>query len=242
MAGLLTSNEAAILKSAVDYLRADSLGTGQMDERAALQLSKIWSVLGYRNQLDLLNHLRDEPILTLLQNLETLGTFLARIVDVITAISPEFVTSESLGTLRNDFTGFVGMKVTVGASPIVVTHLGRWIVPLNNDPHVLKITDADTCGAVIGSSVVVNTNGFPINAFRYSVLEVPVILAANTSFYIWSQEVSGGDSWYDLDTGLTHTTAAVVNGPAFNDGTCNLQSSDTDHSYGPVSFKYLPIP
>jgi len=62
----LTSEQLEILSSAVDYLRADSLGTGQLDERTVTKLSLLWEPLGYRSQLDLMNHLRDEPILTLL--------------------------------------------------------------------------------------------------------------------------------------------------------------------------------
>jgi len=68
MAGLLTDSQASILSFVVDYLKKDSLGTGQLDERASTKLSQLWDVFGYRSQLDFLNHLRDEPILTILSS------------------------------------------------------------------------------------------------------------------------------------------------------------------------------
>src|SRR5262249_55470334 len=39
--------------------------------------------------------------------------------------SSSFVTNKTLGTLRNNWDGWVGMQITVGASPLTVTALGR---------------------------------------------------------------------------------------------------------------------
>jgi hypothetical protein len=39
-----------------------------------------------------------------------------------------FVTGATLGSLRNDFDGWLGTKFTVGASPLSVTALGRYVI------------------------------------------------------------------------------------------------------------------
>ena len=36
-----------------------------------------------------------------------------------------FVTSVTLGALKNDFNGWLGMEITVGGTPVIVTSLGN---------------------------------------------------------------------------------------------------------------------
>lgn len=77
-----------------------------------------------------------------------------------------FVTSKTLGTLRNDFSGWVGMEVTVGGSPITVLSLGRIDVSGNTGSHTVKIYDANAQADVSGGSVSVGTSGAPIRRFH----------------------------------------------------------------------------
>ena len=58
--------------------------------------------------------------------------------------STAFVTSEVLGTLRNNYTGWVGMSITVNGSPLTITALGRMFAPGNSGTHTLKIVNAAT--------------------------------------------------------------------------------------------------
>jgi hypothetical protein len=51
-------------------------------------------------------------------------------------------------------------------------------------------------------------------------VRLPVTLAANTQYYLASQEVGGGDSWYSYNTAVPTTSAATVQTPVYsNDGT-----------------------
>src|ERR1041385_1682839 len=75
---------------------------------------------------------------------------------------------------------------------------------------------------------------------KYVTLASPVVLSSNTTYFIVSQETSGGDYWYDLDTVLSTGSPAAVQGPAwaFNSSTNFTVYSGSTQSYVPVSFKY----
>lgn len=146
------------------------------------------------------------------------------------------VTSKTLGTTRNNFTGWVGMKITVGSAPMSVNALGRAVAPNNSQSHTVKIVDASTGNDVAGGSALVNPSGGGVGTFAYASLASPVTLNANASYYIVSQETIGGDQWYDLDSTLQTTTAATVNGPVY--GTPYAASGPVGHSYVPVDLKY----
>ena len=70
-------------------------------------------------------------------------------------------------------------------------------------------------------------------------LSSQVTLNANTTYYIVSQETSGGDQWYDINTTIqTANVASETTGVWSPDGvTYNLYGSP-DESYGPLSFLY----
>ncbi len=69
-----------------------------------------------------------------------------------------FTTGLTLGTLRNNYTGFTGMKFTVGATALKVTTLGRIIVSGNSQTHTVKLVRADGTD-LPGGAVTVNTVG-----------------------------------------------------------------------------------
>ncbi len=85
-------------------------------------------------------------------------------------------------------------------------------------------------------ATTVNTAGQPVGQFAYATLAAPVTLAANTTYYLVSQEVNGGDQWYDacqlITSGATVTGAAS----AYN-GTYYISPSGS-YGYGPVNFIY----
>lgn len=106
------------------------------------------------------------------------------------------VISHSMTSLRNDVTGWLGMELTVGNAPLVVTELGRWVAPGNSGTHAVRLIDATT-GATLGTAAV-DTLGAPAGQFKYAAMASSVTLAANTSYYVLSQETAGGDAWYDF--------------------------------------------
>ncbi|HLG95334.1 MAG TPA: immunoglobulin domain-containing protein [Bryobacteraceae bacterium] len=153
--------------------------------------------------------------------------------------STPFVTGLTLGTLRNDYSGWVGMSVAVGNVSISVTALGRFIAPGNSGMHTVKIVNAGAGTDVPGGSVMINTAGQPSGAFAYVALSSPVTLNANTGYYILSQEIVGGDQWYDLNTSLQNHAGASITAPVY--GTAAPYSSVSNlsgHSYIPVDFQY----
>jgi len=133
-----------------------------------------------------------------------------------------FVTEQSLGEPSNNFTGWMGMKFTLGSSPITVKQLGRWVASGNSDTHKVKIVDSS--GSDVASADV-STSGEPVG-FKY--VQIPdVVLSANTDYFIVSSETSGGDMWYDNSTTLLTTFVAEVI-RAYN-------GKDTPDSYIPAT-------
>jgi hypothetical protein len=153
--------------------------------------------------------------------------------------STNYVTSFTPGTARNNFTGWVGMSITVGSSPVTVTALGRIVVSGNTGSHTMKIVNAANSEDVTGSSVSVPTSGGTAGTLAYANLASSVTLSANTTYYIMSQEASGGDSWYDVNTAVQTTSVAVENGGIYSyDGASYSGFGSANQSYGPVGFLY----
>src|SRR5205823_4406825 len=78
--------------------------------------------------------------------------------------------------------------------------------------------------------------------FAYAALAVPVTLAANATYVLMSQEISGGDQWYDY-----YNTYIILSGAASgvagmwaynNPPPVNGASWGEDQSYGPVNLRY----
>lgn len=152
-----------------------------------------------------------------------------------------FASSVTLSTsaLRNNFNGWLGMKMTTGAAPVVVRELGRWVVSGNSASHTLKIVNATTNIDVPGASAVVNTAGASVG-FAYAPLAMPVTLAANTAYYLVSSEVSGGDQWYEGNNTLTYAASvATVNQSVYSsNGTTYTLSYSANNTYIPLNFRY----
>jgi hypothetical protein len=149
------------------------------------------------------------------------------------------VTSFTPTNLRRDFSGWVGSRLTVGSADLQVSSLGRWVVAGNTGTHAVKVVDAGT-GADLASAVV-NTSGAAAGSFRYASLSSPITLQANTSYYLVTQETSGGDAWYDYDTRLVTTAAAADAGVVYSfatSATSWVPGGSPGNGYGPVSFLY----
>jgi hypothetical protein len=150
-----------------------------------------------------------------------------------------FVTGKTLGTLRNNLSNFAGMKITVGAEAISVMQLGRVFVAGNSGTHTIKIVKASDGSDVAGGSVSLAMAGGTAGQFKYARLSTPILLLANTAYYIVSQETSGGDQWYDSNTTLTATNAATINSGIYRNVSTWTAGGTTNHSFVPVDFKYV---
>src|SRR5437762_3354274 len=154
----------------------------------------------------------------------------------IVSASTTFVTSTQPGTIRNDACGLFGMGITVGPNPITVNSLGRLVAPGNSQVHSLQIVDP-VSGTTIASTTV-NTQGGGAGAFVYGNLASPITLSANATYYILSQEVSGGDQWYDSDTTVTTTSDASLIGAVSGISVPYALIPNPNQEYVPLDFTY----
>ena len=155
-------------------------------------------------------------------------------------VASSFVGTPAVGTLtRNNFGGWLGMKITVGATPLTLRELGRWVIAGNTGIHIVKIVDAATSADVPGGAVSVATAGTPAG-MRYAALPAPVTLAANKSYLIVSQETSGGDSWYEAGAVQTYNSSiATINNAIYSSSpTTYADAYSANQCYVPVGFKY----
>ena len=152
-----------------------------------------------------------------------------------------FVTGKVLGTLRNNYTGWVGMSITVGGSPLTVTTLGRMFAPGNSGTHTLKIVNAATGADVAGGSAAITMTG-SAGQFVYGNLVSPIVLNANTTYYLMSQEISGGDQWYDYNSTVQTAAVAAVTSAVYGTVAPYTPNGSAGRSYVPVDFKYTAGP
>ncbi len=148
-------------------------------------------------------------------------------------MSITFITTQTLGTLRNNFSGLVGFRFAVNTSSnITVTDLGRWVVSGNSGSHFVGLYNMVGTGTLLTSATVV-TSGAAVG-FAYAAC-TPVTLTAGSTYVVQSTETSGGDQWYDSNTVLTPvSTIGSILSAQFS-----ILSSNgaANNSYGPVSFK-----
>lgn len=148
------------------------------------------------------------------------------------------VTGFTPGTLRNNYSGWVGMWFAVGPNPIQVSSLGRIFLTGNAANHAMRLVQVSD-GTVVASATWTPAGGID-GQINYVSLGSPVTLNAGMVYYLASQEVSGGDNFYSYDTTITTTSAGIDQGAAYsNDGTTwTPYGTRGDYSYGPVSIQY----
>lgn len=151
-------------------------------------------------------------------------------------VGTAFITSGHGSTTRHDFTGVVGYKITVGASNITVTDLGRIVVSGNTATHVVYLED--TGGNVLASCTVATAGGIA-NTYVYNSI-TPTVLSASGGYWIVTAEVNNGDDWYNDNADLTSTGDATVETSGFASGpNVNPTASISGlRGFGPPNFKY----
>ena len=162
-------------------------------------------------------------------------------VPPLIAASPQsgipFVTQITPRTLRNDYTGWLGMSFTTGPLGMNITGLGRYLAPGNSRTHPIKLVRASDGADLPGGTVAVSMAGAS-SQFVIAAFPSVIFLQPNTTYYVLSQEVSGGDQWYDQDS-VTTTSDATVNGSEYADafGRWNTARGGAQ-AFGPVTFTY----
>ncbi|HEX8528556.1 MAG TPA: RICIN domain-containing protein [Cytophagales bacterium] len=137
-------------------------------------------------------------------------------------------------------TTWMGMRFTVGGTPLNINALGRMVAPGNSRTHQLKLVNALTGKDVPGSTVSVSLAGAASGQFKYASLPRTVTLPANGAYYLVSSETQGGDTWYSSTTSVTTTSVATCFGGVFWDGSSWTAQGGTNNTFVPVSFTYGP--
>lgn len=153
-----------------------------------------------------------------------------------------FLIAYTAGIFRNNFTGWIGMKLTVGSSAMNVASIARICVPGDAAIHTVKFVDAASGVDLPGGSVSVNLSGCTVGQFVYTALPSALLLPSGGTYYLVSQEFATGDVWYDTRP-LVSTTAAVVNSSVYSaDGISWVPANVSNTSYGPPNFLYTTVP
>ena len=153
-----------------------------------------------------------------------------------------YILTQTLGTLRNDYDGFVGFYFGTDANTPTVVALGRWKVAGNAQSHNLylyKLVDGGAGDIQLGT-VVVDMSAGSDASYIYVSLPSPVTLEAGVQYYVISQESNGGDEWYDsADTTADSFTSGIgtLQGNTFESA---LNAWDNNQAapamFGPVNF------
>ena len=145
------------------------------------------------------------------------------------------LTTASPGTIRNNFTGNVGMRYTTSTVPYNVSAVGRYFVSGNSGSHTVGIYRSSD-GSLIASCVVAMAGGSVDSlGFKYCSLSTPAVLAASTSYYVATSETSGGDSWSDDNSSVSPSSGTINNSIYQYGGT--WIAGPGGGSYGPVNLR-----
>jgi hypothetical protein len=149
------------------------------------------------------------------------------------------ITSSNPSAPRNNFGGFVGMGIRIGAVPMVVKTLGRMAVADGGASHLMKIVDGATKADVPGGSATVLPASGTAMTFVYAPLPAAVTLNPGQDYYILSREQDMGDQFFDSSTTVTTTPGAVTMVYAVNgDNGMYTVSPIQGMIYGPVDVQY----
>jgi hypothetical protein len=154
----------------------------------------------------------------------------------------------ALGNFSTPASQAYGCSFTVGASPSVVYELGRWVATGNNRTHTVYLVDTNRNEV---AEVSVNTSGAAAGQYVYGQLAFPVVLSANTTYYLVSTENSGGDTFYTNSAVTPVAGLLTVNGSV----SVNTSGSGWDMTqwiytnvqigavtFGPVNMRYAAVP
>ena len=158
-------------------------------------------------------------------------------VSVTVANGSAFISGYSSANRRNDFSGFVGMNLTVGAKNLSVLALGRICVNGNTATHLVKLVNAASASDVPGGSVSVPMAACSPGQFVFASLANAVTLTSGASYYLVSQEAVGGDTWYDAGT-VTGSADAAVSRAIYSWNGGWIPNGSGSLSYVPPNFLY----
>ncbi|MBU6411245.1 MAG: immunoglobulin domain-containing protein, partial [Verrucomicrobia bacterium] len=148
------------------------------------------------------------------------------------AQATQMLYSTPTNAARDTYTGGIGCKFQVGASNVIVSHLGFF--DQNNDglavSHQAGLFDAGGSTLLGQVTVPAGTDAYLTNGFRWMPLDPPLLLASNTTYIVAAMVGNGdGDAWQDAFT------------PAWNPFFVGNTGTSTRHAmYGPGNAAWPP--
>lgn len=150
------------------------------------------------------------------------------------------VTTNSYASDRSD-PFLVGFDFIVGASPLTITRLGRFVSGTGNVNRTVKIYRFDSSGNYAEvCSAVVNTNGVGPNAYAWGTASACILLAG-VQYLIATNETAGDLPWQNQEaiaiTGvasLGSSRYSVVDPPLF----LSWNAGTAGNSYGGPNLEY----
>ena len=145
-------------------------------------------------------------------------------------------------TARNDYTGSVGMVIQPN-SDVTLLSLGRWCSSANSQAHDVKVVDGTTGIDVPGALVAVSLAGQPEQTFVFVDLPAPVTLTGGQTYYLVTNELTGGDAFLEYTITVTPSGDFQVPSAVFADQTPTPPAiykaqGSAGNCYGPVNAQY----
>jgi hypothetical protein len=149
------------------------------------------------------------------------------------------VTAFAMSILRNNYSGWVGTQMTVGSTPISVSSAGRLCLSGNRLVHSVKLVRQSDGADVPGATARVSMDSCLPGQFVYGSFASVVTLAANTTYYLVSQEFggSGNDFWYDYGN-ITAAGVVSIDAAIYWNGFNWTPIPGKSQSYVPVNLLY----
>jgi len=138
----------------------------------------------------------------------------------------------------DDYEGYIGVKITVGDSPLNVTMLGRIGLHVKHDYELLIL---DETKAVVATATLTAQPDAVYNKVVYSKLKGldQASLSPGTSYYILSKE-GNGDFWYGEKTTTSANPYFTIDGVVMTKDLydISIMKNTTNCVLGPVDFVF----
>jgi hypothetical protein len=145
------------------------------------------------------------------------------------------LTAQSSGSLRNNYTGWVGYAFGIGSTK-TVTHVGWPWKTGDTDSHEVGIYTSDS--VLVASATVPGTGG--VNG-TFNKVALPVTLSAG-NYKIGGLVIEDGDTWHDSAT-LSTSGAATIYSASYSSGIgppSFYQTGTTNQGQGVPTIYFAP--
>lgn len=133
---------------------------------------------------------------------------------------------------------YQGLQFTTGSQAVGVAYLGRWVPAATTtaQSHTLELVDATTGGVIASAVLAAGQPGGANGQFEYAPLGSAITLAAHHSYYLVSDEASGGDGVCDFSQMRPSGLIASIDGVVTQNGSAWSFNARPGFADGPLDF------